>query len=51
MNKDSFIKVLSSEQPEEINKYIEEKGKKKKLISAICFYNSKDDPLYRSYNK
>jgi len=38
INKESFIKILSSLTPEEINKIIEQKGKKPKPIPMVIFH-------------
>lgn len=37
ISKTNFINFLASATPEEVNKYILEKGKPKKLIQAIIF--------------
>lgn len=41
MNKDTFLKFLSNDN-RDLNKVIQEKGKRPKLINAIIFYNNKD---------
>lgn len=38
IDKDSFINFLANATPEEINKYIIEKGKPRKIVSAMYFY-------------
>lgn len=38
MNKESFIKVLMGLNVEEINRIIEQKGKKPKQIPMVTFY-------------
>lgn len=38
ISKESFIKILSHLTPEEINKLIEEKGKKPKDVPLVTFY-------------
>lgn len=38
IEKESFIKILSSMTPEEINRIIENKGKKPKPIPLVVFY-------------
>lgn len=40
MEKDEFISILMTETPEEINSYIEEKGKKRKPFCPVIFRNS-----------
>lgn len=40
--KDDFIKFLASATPEDINKYITEKGKPAKLIDPMVFFDPKD---------
>lgn len=41
--KDDFIEFLANATPEEINKYILEKGKPRKLIEPMVFFNTKDE--------
>ena len=43
IEKDDFIQFLASSSPEEINKFIEEKGKPRKLIEPMIFFNKSDD--------
>jgi len=38
MDRESFIKILSVMTPEDINKMIEQKGKKPKPIPMVSFY-------------
>lgn len=38
ISKENFIDFLSRTSPEEINKYILEKGKPRKLIDPIIYY-------------
>jgi hypothetical protein len=38
IEKESFIKAISVMTPEEINKLIEQKGKKPKSIPMVIFY-------------
>ncbi len=41
MDKDDFIEFLASATPEEVNALIEEKGKPRKLINPIIFFDDK----------
>lgn len=41
IKKEDFIEFLMSASPEDINKYIREKGKPAKLIEPIIFINDK----------
>ena len=43
VSKEDFINFLSSSTPEEINKFIEEKGKPHTLISPVFFYPKKEN--------
>lgn len=43
MDKDDFIEFLASATPEEVNALIAEKGKLRKLINPIIFFNEKDN--------
>ena len=43
MDKDDFIEFLASATPEEVNALIAEKGKPRKLINPIIFFNDKDN--------
>ena len=38
IDKTSFIDFLASATPEEVNKYIQEKGKPRKVVSPMYFY-------------
>jgi hypothetical protein len=38
IDRESFIKILSTMTPEEVNKLIEQKGKKPKPIPMVIFY-------------
>lgn len=39
IGRDDFINFLATSTPEEINKFIKEKGKPKKLIEPMIFFN------------
>ena len=41
ISKQDFIKFLASATPEEINKYIAEKGKPGRLVEPIIFFDEK----------
>lgn len=41
--KEDFIEFLANATPEEINKYISEKGKPRKLIEPMVFFKQKDE--------
>ena len=41
MNKDDFIKIVSSSTPEELSKIIQEKGKPMKPMTPFIFLNDK----------
>lgn len=43
MDKDDFIEFLASATPEEVNALIAEKGKPRKLINPIIFFDDKKD--------
>ena len=43
IDKDNFIDFLANAKPEEINQYIKEKGKPRKLISPMFFFDKKED--------
>ena len=43
MDKDDFIEFLASATPEEVNALIAEKGKPRKLINPIIFFNDNDN--------
>lgn len=45
VEKEDFIDFLASSTPEEINKYIVEKGKPAKPIQPIIFIKSKNDKV------
>ena len=40
--KEDFIKFLASATPDEVNQYIMEKGKPRKLIEPIIYFDKKD---------
>ena len=43
IDKDDFINFLATASPEEVNALIMEKGKPRKLISPIIFFDDKKD--------
>lgn len=43
MDKDDFIEFLATATPEEVNALIAEKGKPRKLINPIIFFDEKDN--------
>lgn len=43
MKKDEFIGILMSATPQEINSYIERKGKKGKPFCPVVFHNSHNE--------
>ena len=43
IEKDNFIDFLSSASPDEVNKLILEKGKPRKLIEPMIFFEKKDE--------
>lgn len=43
IDKDNFIDFLANAKPEEINQYIREKGKPRKLIQPMFFFDKKED--------
>lgn len=43
INKQDFIDFLANSTPEEINKYILEKGKPRKTIQPMFFFNKEND--------
>lgn len=43
IDKEDFIAFLASASPEEVNALIEEKGKPRKLIQPIIFFDSKEN--------
>lgn len=43
IEKNEFIQFLASATPEEVNKLILEKGKPRKLIEPMIFFERKDD--------
>lgn len=46
INRDNFIKKLSSMTPEDINTLIREKGKKPKLVRGLCRVIKNDNGGY-----
>jgi hypothetical protein len=42
VSKDNFIEFLSNATPEEVNKYILEKGKPRKLVEPMIFFKDKN---------
>lgn len=42
VSKDNFIDFLASASPEEVNRFITEKGKPRKLIEPMIFFKNKD---------
>ena len=42
MDKESFYKILISRTPEELNKYLSDKGKKK-MINGIIYLSKEDE--------
>lgn len=51
ISKDSFINFLSSATPEEINQYINEKGKPGKMIDPMNMYSEKKKKELQSLEK
>ena len=45
INKDDFIQFLSSATPEEIDALIKEKGKPRKPVEPMVFFNKKDNNM------
>jgi len=43
ISKSNFIEFLANSSPEEINKFILEKGKPRKLIEPMIFFKPKED--------
>ena len=43
ITKNNFIEFLANSSPEEINKFILEKGKPRKLIAPMIFFKDKQD--------
>lgn len=43
ISKDNFINFLASSSPEEINNYIAEKGKPRKLYEAMIFEDNEEE--------
>ena len=50
IDKDSFIDFLASATPEEINKYIIEKGKPRKIVSPMYFYPREGEEQPKKWN-
>ena len=45
IKKEDFIDFLASASPEEVNKLILEKGKPRKLIQPLIFFDEKDKTI------
>lgn len=43
MKKENFLEILMASTPEEINKYIEQKGKSRKFVNVVTFTNAKEE--------
>lgn len=43
IDKNDFIEFLANSSPEEVNKFILEKGKPRKLIEPMVFFKSKNE--------
>lgn len=43
IKKNDFIDFLASATPEEVSRYIQEKGKKQKLVNPVFFFNREED--------
>lgn len=43
IKKTDFIDFLSNATPEEVSRYIMEKGKKQKLVNPVFFFNKEED--------
>lgn len=43
IGKDDFIKFLSSATPDEVNRFVLEKGKPRKLIEPMIFFDKKEE--------
>lgn len=43
MKKENFLEIMMASTPEEINKYIEQKGKGRKFVNVITFINTKEE--------
>lgn len=41
ISKDNFIEFLANATPEEVNNYILEKGKPRKLVEPMIFFNDR----------
>lgn len=41
--KDDFIKFLASATPDEVNRFVLEKGKPRKLIEPMVFFDKKEE--------
>lgn len=44
MNKENFLEFMASSTPEEINNYIQEKGKPRKLFCPIFYFTNPNKP-------
>lgn len=42
VSKDNFIEFLANATPEEVNQYILEKGKPRKLVEPMIFFKDRD---------
>lgn len=51
MNKHDFLEFLASATPEEINNYIQEKGKPMKLFCPIFYYTNPNNPKEETNNE
>ena len=43
IKKNDFIDFLANATPEEVSRYIMEKGKKQKLVNPVFFFNREED--------
>ena len=48
ITKDNFIEFLANATPEEVNQYIIEKGKPRKLVEPMIFFKDKEN---KSHNE
>ena len=46
ITKDNFIEFLANATPEEVNQYILEKGKPRKLVEPMIFFKDKQNKSY-----
>lgn len=44
IKKENFIEFLANSSPEEVNRYIAEKGKPPRLIEPVIFYKRDEKP-------